>query len=243
MVLALAYHAPATAMHHPMTTTARATSAALESYVKRLRRTCRIPPPVQGDVWLRLLFHMLPVNCRLVYLQVDRPDVICCAYGCGAVETQRHAFHDCPNIHPVWSFHREAWRRYGVTFSWSTISDLDHFAVSATYDHLKNALKILWVLLTASTIHIIWTEHNKVQHDGATPLPPSTWNELSFLGWTMSVRRWLRLQDPDCPLRSSVLHVLRTLRTSAPYQPLWAKYPHSLLLAPPSVADQRLSVG
>ncbi|RHZ02816.1 hypothetical protein DYB31_007342 [Aphanomyces astaci] len=174
---------------------------------------------------------MLPVNCRFAHLQLERPDAICCAYGCGAVETQYHAFHACPHIHPVWSFHRDAWRRYGVSFAWSTIN--------ASGDRHKDALQTLWILLTASTLHLIWTEHNKVQYESATPLPSAAWNELSFLGWTMSVRRWLRLQDPDCPLRSSVLHVLHTLRAPANYRPLWAKYPYSLHLAPTSAADQR----
>ncbi|RHY75448.1 hypothetical protein DYB30_006450 [Aphanomyces astaci] len=240
MVLALAHHAPIHEGHHPMSSTARATTAAIHSYVKRVRRTCRIPPPVQGDVWLRLLFRMLPVNCRFAHLQLERPDAICCAYGCGAVETQYHAFHACPHIHPVWSFHRDAWRRYGVSFAWSTISDLDLFTVNASGDRHKDALQTLWILLTASTLHLIWTEHNKVQYEDKTPLPPTAWNELSFLGWTMSVRRWLRLQDPDCPLRSSVLHVLHTLRAPANYRPLWAKYPYSLHLAPTSAADLRL---
>ncbi|RHY60109.1 hypothetical protein DYB30_005852 [Aphanomyces astaci] len=239
MVLALAYHAPATETHHPMSSTARATAAALHNYVRRVRQTCRLPPPVHGDVWLRLLFRMLPVNCRFAYLQVERPDVICCAYGCGGVETQHHAFHACPQIHPVWTFHRDAWRCYGVTFSWSTISDLDLFTVNARGHHHQDALKTLWILLIASTLHLIWTEHNKVQYEAATPLPPPAWNELSFLGWKMSVRRWLRLQDPDCPLRSSVLEVLRTLRVQAPYRPLWTKYPYTLLLAPTSETDQR----
>ncbi|ETV64355.1 hypothetical protein H257_18739 [Aphanomyces astaci] len=63
------HHAPIHEGHHPMSSTARATTAAIHSYVKRVRRTCRIPPPVQGDVWLRLLFRMLPVNCRFAHLQ------------------------------------------------------------------------------------------------------------------------------------------------------------------------------
>ncbi|RLO13460.1 hypothetical protein DYB28_006399, partial [Aphanomyces astaci] len=109
-------------------------------------------------------------------------------------------------------FHRDAWRCYGVTFSWSTISDLDLFTVNARGHHHQDALKTLWI---------------------------PAWNELSFLGWKMSVRRWLRLQDPDCPLRSSVLEVLRTLRVQAPYRPLWTKYPYTLLLAPTSETDQR----
>ncbi|ETV71808.1 hypothetical protein H257_12952 [Aphanomyces astaci] len=196
----LSYHAPATETPHPMSSTARATAAALHNYARRVRQTCRLPPPVHGDAWLRLLFHMLPVNCRFAYLQVERSNVICCAYGCGGVETQHHAFHACPLIHRVWAFHSDAWRCYGVTFSWSTISDLDLFTVNARGHHHQDALKTLWILFIASTLHLIWSEHNK----------------LSFLGWKMSVRRWLRLQHPDCALRSSVLEVLQTLRVQEP---------------------------
>jgi exonuclease III len=239
MVLALAYHAPLTEGYHPMSSAVRTTTAAIQSYVRRVRQTCRIPPPVQGDVWLRLLFCMIPVNCRFAHLQVERPDAICCAYGCGAVETQHHAFHACPQIYSVWSFHRAAWQRYGVSFAWSTMADLDLFTVNERGGHLKDAIKTLWILLTASTLHLIWTKHNKVQYEDATPLPSYAWNELSFVGWTMSVRRWLRLQDPDCPLRSSVLRVLHALRSSANYRPLWIKYPYSLRLAPTTAADLR----
>ncbi|KAF0709955.1 Aste57867_5693 [Aphanomyces stellatus] len=83
MVAALAYHAPASVANHPMASNTRTTTVALRSYVRRVRRTCRVPPPVHGDVWMRLLFRMLPVNCRFAYLQVERPDAILCAYGCG----------------------------------------------------------------------------------------------------------------------------------------------------------------
>ncbi|ETV82699.1 hypothetical protein H257_05261 [Aphanomyces astaci] len=47
------------------------------------------------------------------------------------------------------------------------------------------------------------------------------------------------LRSAECPLRSSVLHVLHTLRAPANYQPFWTKYPYSLHLAPTSAADQR----
>jgi hypothetical protein len=179
---------------------------------------------------------MLPVNCRFAYLQVEQPAAICCAYGCGQVETQHHALYACPQVHPVWAFHRGAWSRFGVSFSWSTITDLDLFSVNDQSAHSKDALRILWTLLTASTLYLIWTEHNKVQYDDATPLPTLVWNELSFLSWMTSVRRWLRLQHPDCPVRSSAVDVLHTLRRQANYRPLWAKHPNSLLLAPTSAA-------
>ncbi|ETV89773.1 hypothetical protein H310_15398, partial [Aphanomyces invadans] len=83
MVLALAHHAPVADMPHPMASSARTTPADLRGYVRRVRRVCRQLPPLHGDVWMRVLFRMLPVNCRFAHLQVERPDAICCAYGCG----------------------------------------------------------------------------------------------------------------------------------------------------------------
>ncbi|KAF0717289.1 Aste57867_2386 [Aphanomyces stellatus] len=183
-------------------------------------------PPVHDDVWLRLLFHILLVNCRFAYLQVERPDAICCTYGCVQVESQRHAFHECATIITVWTFHQDAWSRFGVSFSWLAISDFDRFSVNANGDRLKDALKTLWTLLTAATLHFIWTQHNLVQYDDAGALPRRAWTELSFLGWMASVRRWLRLQDPNYPIRSSALDVLRV---QGGYHALWTKYHNSLL--------------
>ncbi|KAF0712012.1 Aste57867_4939 [Aphanomyces stellatus] len=112
------------------------------------------------------------------------------------------------------------------------------FSVNANGDRLKDALKTLWTLLTAATLHLIWTQHNLVQYEDAGALPPRAWTELSFLGWMASVRRWLRLQDPDCPVRSSALNVLATLRVQGGYRALWTKYPNSLLLAPTAAVDR-----
>ncbi|ETV85589.1 hypothetical protein H257_03297 [Aphanomyces astaci] len=172
MVVALAYHAPASEVSHPMTSTTRTTTALIQSYVRR-------------------------------------------------VETQHHAFHACPRIHPVWSFHRDAWRPFGAPFTWSTISDLDLFTVNSRGDRHKDAVKTLWILLTASTLNLIWTQHNKVQYTDASPLLLPHWFELSLLGWMPSVRRKLRLQDRECPIRTSALHVLHTLRDQANYRRLW----------------------
>ncbi|OQR85196.1 hypothetical protein THRCLA_23051 [Thraustotheca clavata] len=65
---------------------------------------------------------MLPVNARFDYLQTIQPAAICRAYGCDAVETQHHAFQDCPRIRPLWDFHSTAWDCFGVDFNWSSIS-------------------------------------------------------------------------------------------------------------------------
>jgi hypothetical protein len=140
---------------------------------------------------------MLPVNCRLSYLQIERPDAICCAYGCGSVETEHHAFHACASIYPIWSFHANAWGHFGVNFAWSSITQLDHFPTNARGAADKDVLQLLWHLFVAATLHLVWREHNEVQYEGKVPLPELTWREITFLAWTSSVRRWLRLQDAD----------------------------------------------
>ncbi|OQR81393.1 hypothetical protein THRCLA_11774 [Thraustotheca clavata] len=140
LIIDLAYHAPSLKVQHPMASTQRSTDADLKRYVRLVRRTCRQSPSLQADVWLRLLYNMLPVNSRFYYLQVSQPTAVCCAYGCGAVETQLHVFHQCCHVHHVWQFHACAWQYYGVSFDWSTISDLDNFGVNHRGVELKSAI-------------------------------------------------------------------------------------------------------
>ncbi|RHY84713.1 hypothetical protein DYB26_016136 [Aphanomyces astaci] len=90
---------------------------------------------------------------------------------------------------------------------------------------------------SASTLNLIWTQHNKVQYEDASPLPLPQWFELSFLGWMTSVRLWLRLQDHGSPIRISALYVLHTLRGQANYRRLWEQHPNSLLLAPTAATN------
>ncbi|OQR88979.1 hypothetical protein ACHHYP_06536 [Achlya hypogyna] len=152
-----------------MATVTRAAPDAISTYVHLVRWVLRQLPPVQADVWQRLLYRMLPVNCRFAYLQVTRPDAICCAYKCGAVETDLHAFSTCPKIHPIWAFHARAWRVYGVDFAWTRITQLGTFTVNDR-GHL----------LTAAVIYLIWTRHNKVQYEDHNKLPTTAWEELTY---------------------------------------------------------------
>ncbi|ETV69955.1 hypothetical protein H257_14542 [Aphanomyces astaci] len=228
----MSFHAPDEPVPHPMSTLARDNPSSLRSYVQRVRQTFRLPPPIQSDVWLRLLFHMLPVNSRFFYLQTTRPDAIYCTYGCGIIETQSHTFHSCHRVHPVWLFHASAWRRFGVTFSCESIFDVDSFAVNPCSVPRKDAIQLLWTHLVATILHLIWTQHNLIQYEDQPPLPPDAWHQLTFIGWMTSVRRWLRLQLPHCPLRTTVLQVLYSLRGHPNYRVLWVKYPHCLHLLP-----------
>ncbi|OQR84340.1 hypothetical protein ACHHYP_13514 [Achlya hypogyna] len=235
LVRVLAHHAPAHDVDHPMTTSTRATRADIERYVRLVRRTLRNVPPVQADVWLRLLYHMLPVNSRFAYLQVTDPNAVCCAYGCGAVETELHALHACATVQPMWLLHAQAWGVYGVSFDWARITQLDVFPTNTRGHRDKDAIRLLWQLLVGSALHLIWTQHNAVFYNNQGVLPPAAWEELSFLHWMASVRRWLRLQPSDCPHRASAVRVLNVLRWQRAYRPLWSKHPSCMRLVPTAI--------
>ncbi len=226
----LAYHAPPVSSTHPAATSSRTSTEDLAKYMRFVRRTCRAPTPVQGDVWLRLILRMLPVNSRFSYKQVIDPAAITCTYGCGAVETEHHAFHTCNEVFPTWQFHAGAWRRFGVRFDWATITNIDAFTVNPAYGANKAALFKLWSLLTASILHTVWTQHNAIKYDCKHPWPRRVWEETTFIGWMASVRRWLRLQDPIDELRIDVLAQLAILKRQRPYRALWLKYPNCLAL-------------
>ncbi|OQR88591.1 hypothetical protein ACHHYP_06734 [Achlya hypogyna] len=231
----LARHAPVQDVAHPMATSTRTSTEDIHRYMHRVRRILRRLPPVHGDVWLRLLYHMLPVNCRFAYLQATNPSTVCCAYNCGAVETDHHALRTCPVVQPLWHLHTSAWGVYVVSFEWITLTRLDNLPSNARAHNDKPAVQLLWQLLAGATLHLIWTLHNAVQYDNRSVPPPVTWAELSFLHWLASVSRWLRLQPPDCPLRASALSVLNVLRWQRACRPLWAKYPSCFRLMATSV--------
>ncbi len=171
---------------------------------------------------------MLPVNSRFSYKQVIDPAAITCTYGCGAVETEHQAFHTCNQVFPTWQFHAAAWRWFGVRFDWATITNIDAFSVNPGYADNKPALFKLWSLLTASILHTVWTQHNAIKYDGKRPWPRRVWEEITFIGWMASVRRWLRLQDPTDELRIAVLAQLAILKRQRPYNILWLKNPNCL---------------
>ncbi|OQR84004.1 hypothetical protein ACHHYP_14031, partial [Achlya hypogyna] len=116
LVRDLACHATVQDVEHPKATSTRTATDDIHSYVRRVRRILRRLPPVHSDVWLRLLYRMLPVNCRFAYLQVTNPSAVCCTYNCGAVETEHHALHAYPVVQPLWHLHACAWGAYGVSF-------------------------------------------------------------------------------------------------------------------------------
>ena len=232
-VAKLAYHAPFEDKPHPMANATRKEKKDLVQYMNLVRKTCRAPPPVQGDVWFRLLMNMLSVNSRFYFMQPLQPDAVCCVYeDCNAVETLHHAFHTCSHVHPLWSYHASSWRFFGVKFDWASITNVDKFQVNSRNSVHKEALKILWTLLCASNLHSIWTQRNSVKFDSKSPLPQSVWQELSFISWHTSIRRWLRLRDSEDPDRRAILAVLEIFRNQVGYRALYNKHPSSIVLQP-----------
>jgi hypothetical protein len=119
-----------------------------------------------------------------------------------------------------------------VSFAWVAIKNVDAFHVNHRGTPLKDALYILWSLLVGGTLHILWRQHNATKFD-EKHLPPATvMQELTFNTWTTSIRRWLRLQEPDDPVRRDLLTALGVLQEQPHYRGLWAKYPQCLALQP-----------
>ncbi|OQR89109.1 hypothetical protein ACHHYP_06467, partial [Achlya hypogyna] len=94
---------------------------------------------------------MLLVNSRFPYLQ--RPDAICCA-------NSQHAFHDCEVVNQVRAFHGRAWRCFGVPFSRASLANLDTFPLNARGARHEVALRVLWSILAAAVLGLIWVQHN-----------------------------------------------------------------------------------
>ncbi|KAF0710823.1 Aste57867_5461 [Aphanomyces stellatus] len=213
-VVAMAYHAPAADASHPMSSTTRTTTAALRSYVKRVWRTCRLPPPVHGDVWLRLLFRMLPVNCRFAYLQVDRPTRYAAPMAAAMLK---------PNIMPC--------MRAPTSAPCGRFTGMPGAVWALLYRGRQSRTSIFF--LSARIVTSQGRDQDSVDPPHGRGPPPHLDRAQQA-----SLRRWLRLQDPECPVRSSALEVMATLRVQGGYRALWAKYPNSLLLAP-TAADPR----
>ncbi|EQC35591.1 hypothetical protein SDRG_06879 [Saprolegnia diclina VS20] len=104
----LAMHTPAQSRPHPLLSTTRRTNDDVKTYLADMRRLLAAAAPVHAHVWFRLVMRMLPVNSRTHYIQHQEPGAIVCSHGCGAVETEMHAFFACPYIHPIWEWHDKA---------------------------------------------------------------------------------------------------------------------------------------
>ena len=237
-VCQLAYHAPSDVATHPMASSTRSDQD-LRKYVSLVRKTCRLPPPVQGDLWIRLLMKMLPVNSRFYFLQPSFPDAVCCVYqDCSAVETLHHAFHECHHVHHLWQLQERAWDCYGVKFDWTVVSNIDRFQTNASGTHLKEALFVLWTLLCASILHSIWIQRNRIKFDKTAPLPRYVWQQTVFIIWTASIRRWLRIPRVDEMEHQNINTILARLMDQPVYREMTTKYPLSLQVGAHPLSDR-----
>ncbi|KAF0707051.1 hypothetical protein AaE_013793, partial [Aphanomyces astaci] len=134
------FHPPPLTKQHPLLSADRNTNTKIRTYMREtLTPLLNLPPPVQGDLWWRLMFRMLPVNYSLFFLQDTHPNIMECSYpGCVA---------------PVWAWHSAPWRQFGLSFTWTTISDLDLVVI----------LRKLWALLVAVTLHSLWRHRNNTR--------------------------------------------------------------------------------
>jgi hypothetical protein len=172
----LAWSAPTpdTNRPHPAESHIRTTHAAVATYLTTFRRTLRLAPPIETDVWFRIQMGMMPVNARLTFLLDRDPDVQLCSLGCGQVETAEHCFMSCRHVEPLWTSHRQAWAPFGVSLTWHGLLHVDDFQVAPSHAHARDELHKLWVLFIASTLHMLWQQCNHVKFCFDTRNPPKS---------------------------------------------------------------------
>ncbi|OQR88876.1 hypothetical protein ACHHYP_06578 [Achlya hypogyna] len=224
----LALHTPKPSRRHPLLSTSRPTLPDVKAFIKRTRKLLCVATPVHADVWHRLVMRMLPVNVRMAYKQHADPAIILCSHGCGAVETELHAFFTCPRIYPIWEWHDAAWCAAGPAVRWTSVTELDKFAVHARHTPLRSALHGLWAMAVAVTVHALWKARNAAHFDD-TRLPPTpVLHDVIFTVWLATIRRRLRLLEGDSPERQALLAAAQLLFSQPSYRPLAAKYPLGL---------------
>ncbi|OQR83106.1 hypothetical protein ACHHYP_15095, partial [Achlya hypogyna] len=218
----MAQHSPIPTAPHPTHTPERPGHDAAKTYMRLLKRCLRWTTPVHGDVWFRATLKMLPVNARYKYRPDVDPAVLQCSHGCSADETIEHALHACPKASALWTLHQTAWSCFGVGFSWFCITNIDGFTTNSRGAPHKSALFKLWVMLTGVSLHLLWTQRNHAKHRNRAMPPAHVILDVSFVTWLRSVRRWMRLQDPDDAELTAVQAALAMLLRQTNYRDLHA---------------------
>jgi len=230
LVVAMAQHGPIPTAPHPAYTTARPCHATAKTYMRQLKSSLRLLTPVHADVWFRATMKMLPVNARYKHRPDVEPALIRCPHGCDHDETIEHTLHACPKVTALWQLHQAAWSCFAVGFGWHCIMNTDGFATNGRGTPLTAALHKLWVMLTGVCLHLTWTQRNHAKHRDH-PMPPAhVLLDVSFSTWMATVRRWMRLQDPDDAELAVVKAAMAILLRQNHYRDLHAKYPRCLAL-------------
>jgi hypothetical protein len=207
----IAFTGPAPDRPHPTSSRDRPGYAAAKTYMRLVSSSLKLLAPIHGDVWLRIILNMLPVNSRFPFRQQYDPDSMLCVHRCGDIDTMEHALHSCTHITHLWSDHADAWSPTGVSFSWFSLTNLDKFTVNSPVSQYSDTLFQLWVMLTGVSIHVIWTHHNMLQYQQRAMPPRTVLLELTFVTWMATVRRNMRLMDTDDVRRIEMEFVLRNL--------------------------------
>ncbi|RHY01652.1 hypothetical protein DYB36_012427 [Aphanomyces astaci] len=225
----ICFHAAQPTKPHPMATASRNTEAHIRSYIKtQVKPTLAPLPPLLADVWLRILYRMIPVSYRYFFLQHSNPHIVECAYpGCSAVENSFHAFFDCPNVSPLWDLHTSAWTTFGKLFQWDLISNLDDLPITLVWAPHSVVITKLWALLVSVTLRALWITRNHIKFQGKTPTPVMAQIEVTLVTWCACVRRWLRSLPVGDADRTDLLAILAGLQ-QAPGYSWFFKYPRAL---------------
>ncbi|ETV90085.1 hypothetical protein H310_15085 [Aphanomyces invadans] len=109
---------------------------------------------------------------------------------------------------------------------------MDHFAVSSRCVPQKEALHVLWTLLTAATLHLVWAQRNLVKYEAPTSNPTRR-VAAAHVPRVDDVRAPVATAPaPHCVTRLTVIQSPHRLRRQSGYSALWTQYPHCLQLQP-----------
>jgi len=230
VVVAMAYHGPRLAAPHPTSTPARVGYVESRKYMDLLKQSLRLLTPVHADVWFRATMKMLPVHARYHYMRDHHPEIVLCSHGCGGEETIAHTLRDCAKVAPLWELHEAAWRGIGTDFNWALLANIDDVRFRGHGALFTAALLQLWIMLAGVTLHLMWQRRNYVKHRAQKMPPPHVLLDTTFVAWMTTVRRWMRLQEPDDPALAAMRAALALLFRQVHYRDLRIKYPRCLEL-------------
>lgn len=174
-----------------------------------LRRTLRPIYPVVTDIYIRMMFKLIPVQSRFWFLQTTNPNIQLCPYNCLMVETEEHAFYTCPHIAQLWAELTPPWHQLGVKITWGTISRLDSFTTNDTWTTYKDLILKMLLALICNVMHLMWRHRCNTRFREASPPHIPALVETALDHWCTQIRLWLR--DPQHTDHHDSMHQILAL--------------------------------
>ncbi|KAF1333326.1 putative Pollike protein, partial [Globisporangium splendens] len=155
--------------------------------------------PVYRDFRLRLAFRLVPVGYRLSFLHKDHPERLYCPVPrCNGIETDRHLLFDCPHYGRVWLNFDQDWSQFfAAPMTWTDAILPFTRQLRQDWEHKNEAIVTLWSVISAITLHTVWTDRNAVVFRNAQPTSPQFIELRIFVTFSAHIRSLLRRANCD----------------------------------------------